>query len=137
MSQYWYCNMSFFFLMIRRPPRSTRTDTRLPDTTLFRSPLADEMGVDRRGGEHHRDPNPAGTDMLVGQEQFAAPGAHRILGLAADAGDRVAQRSEEHTSELHSLMRISYAVFCLKKKHLRNPVTNAKLAYHYTHNTLY
>src|SRR3546814_12942371 len=92
MSQYWYCNMSFFFLMIRRPPRSTRTDTRLPDTTLFRSPLADEMGVDRRGGEHHRDPNPAGTDMLVGQEQFAAPGANRILGLAADAGDRVAQR---------------------------------------------
>src|SRR3546814_14720761 len=75
----------FFFLMIRRPPRSTRTDTLFPYTTLFRSPL----GTDGVGDEP--------GDELVGQ-----------LGEAL--------RSEEHTSELQSLMRISYAVFCLKKK---------------------
>src|SRR3546814_7710760 len=76
----------FFFLMIRRPPRSTRTDTLFPYTTLFRS-VADQR--------HRR----------------LAP----IVGRAADVVDGV-QRSEEHTSELQSLMRIAYAVFCLKKK---------------------
>src|SRR3546814_5267576 len=83
--------------MIRRPPRSTRTDTLFPYTTLFRSrqPGGDEGvgGVERRvhierpATEHHRD-------------------------------DGNALRSEEHTSELQSLMRISYAVFCLKKKNI-------------------
>src|SRR3546814_15514807 len=77
----------FFFLMIRRPPRSTRTDTLFPYTTLFRSVR----------GAHPR-PGPRG------------PGGRSAL-------RHVAGRSEEHTSELQSLMRISYAVFCLKKKH--------------------
>src|SRR3546814_5686667 len=93
--------------MIRRPPRSTRTDTLFPYTTLFRSKLG-----------HERNPHPpfaaakyrlfrsggaGGTDI-----QARRPG----LGAWLSAG----RRSEEHTSELQSLMRISYAVFCLKKK---------------------
>src|SRR3546814_3856144 len=78
----------FFFLMIRRPPRSTRTDTLFPYTTLFRSPA--------------RGPRPAPND-----EQIIVVGQHPIIPT---------KRSEEHTSELQSLMRISYAVFCLKKK---------------------
>src|SRR3546814_19316929 len=112
-----------FFVMIRRPPRSTRTDTLFPYPTLFRS----------------------GTDLLRYQ-LLDVPGMHRARsradGLSARAGrqeallDRRAQpavrlvhhlrssrrnveivrRSEEHTSELQSLMRISYAVFCLKQK---------------------
>src|SRR3546814_3259890 len=83
--------------MIRRPPRSTRTDTLFPYTTLFRS--------------KHIDAPVAGD---VAQRQLdlrrRAPRFVRVAG-----GSRVA-RSEEHTSELQSLMRISYAVFCLKKK---------------------
>src|SRR3546814_3604844 len=82
-----------FFLMIRRPPRSTRTDTLFPYTTLFRSEQSGFIdGVTYDG----RKPN----EYLA---RFA-------IGLKG------AQRSEEHTSELQSLMRISYAVFCLKKK---------------------
>src|SRR3546814_3703802 len=78
--------------MIRRPPRSTRTDTLFPYTTLFRS---QQRQRSRRQGRHRRsDP--------------ACPG-----GKTAGMDER---RSEEHTSELQSLMRISYAVFCLKKK---------------------
>src|SRR3546814_4659144 len=82
----------FFFLMIRRPPRSTRTDTLFPYTTLFRS--------DRRSAARlaHPYPLPATGDLCE----------RRML--------LVGHRSEEHTSELQSLMRISYAVFCLKKK---------------------
>src|SRR3546814_2259266 len=80
----------FFFLMIRRPPRSTRTDTLFPYTTLFRSPAGAETA------QHHPDH----------QGQRQRDGEHR----------RDDDRSEEHTSELQSLMRISYAVFCLKKK---------------------
>src|SRR3546814_1091300 len=76
--------------MIRRPPRSTRTDTLFPYTTLFRSLLP---GTDRRGRR-----------QASGDQLSDLPDDH--------AGDR----SEEHTSELQSLMRISYAVFCLKKK---------------------
>src|SRR3546814_19993694 len=82
-----------FFLMIRRPPRSTRTDTLFPYTTLFRS-----IGMLQLGW-HWLDP---ATALLVG-----------VVVAASAFG-----RSEEHTSELQSLMRISYAVFCLKKKNL-------------------
>src|SRR3546814_2711633 len=100
--------------MIRRPPRSTRTDTLFPYTTLFRSPGAP-------GRLRARD--------RAGREARRAPGLRRGRGgraRARAADDALAgTRSEEHTSELQSLMRISYAVFCLKKK------TN-KL----THNTL-
>src|SRR3546814_8672337 len=96
--------------MIRRPPRSTRTDTLFPYTTLFRSwPLAmiaQILVVAACVAIATR----AGHPALV--PQILVEG-----GLAAAAGVAVfAVRSEEHTSELQSLMRISYAVFCLKKK---------------------
>src|SRR3546814_9543830 len=102
--------------MIRRPPRSTRTDTLFPYTTLFRSlqelhHLLDATGLDQRalGGEH----------LLVDAEEVEV-GAdeihHGIDGEAAHRRQPLGLRSEEHTSELQSLMRISYAVFCLKKK---------------------
>src|SRR3546814_14344890 len=85
----------FFFLMIRRPPRSTRTDTLFPYTTLFRSRLSDQI-TDGRATR-------AAADAM----------ASRLLSAVSA---KKALRSEEHTSELQSLMRISYAVFCLKKK---------------------
>src|SRR3546814_13287389 len=87
-----------FFLMIRRPPRSTRTDTLFPYTTLFRS----------------RTGQPA---VLVGMRLFQAVvvALPQRCGIG-HRGVEPAGRSEEHTSELQSLMRISYAVFCLKKK---------------------
>src|SRR3546814_2963171 len=87
--------------MIRRPPRSTRTDTLFPYTTLFRS---GRVAADRGArGE-------AGRGWVSGGPRARNPRESRVA--ARDA--RV--RSEEHTSELQSLMRISYAVFCLKKK---------------------
>src|SRR3546814_5476855 len=81
--------------MIRRPPRSTRTDTLFPYTTLFRSML-----------------------LLSRPERAVATAAASTLGHFGDTGTAPGGggRSEEHTSELQSLMRISYAVFCLKKK---------------------
>src|SRR3546814_5231859 len=94
--------MFFVFLMIRRPPRSTRTDTRLPYTTLFRSRRRD-AGRTLRG-----DDQSGGVPRLVQRADHVGAGVDRHW-----SGDR----SEEHTSELQSLMRISYAVFCLKKKH--------------------
>src|SRR3546814_5600865 len=97
--------------MIRRPPRSTRTDTLFPYTTLFRSDVAD-----RRAG--------------VGGRPRAAMERGRAGGDAQER-DRGAGRSEEHTSELQSLMRISYAVFCLKKKII--VIINKA----YTHDTLH
>src|SRR3546814_13636968 len=92
-----YCYLRvvrFFVLMIRRPPRSTRTDTLFPYTTLFRS----------EGGEAAPDSHDLRNPRLLGG--CGGRQRHRNGG----------QRSEEHTSELQSLMRISYAVFCLKKK---------------------
>src|SRR3546814_9179693 len=95
--------------MIRRPPRSTRTDTRFPYTTLFRS---DGGGLLVRPSDY--DPL---FDLWRGGE---LPLRFRLFISAWDRGGEVgnyaAYRSEEHTSELQSLMRISYAVFCLKKK---------------------
>src|SRR3546814_4477653 len=92
--------------MIRRPPRSTRTDTLFPYTTLFRSTF--DLSAQRPCVGHHPLPEEARGDelCLVKSRVFAA----RIERLLRGA------RSEEHTSELQSLMRISYAVFCLKKK---------------------
>src|SRR3546814_9105361 len=116
--------------MIRRPPRSTRTDTLLPYTTRFRS------GGHRREGHHqamrHVGEAEGNAELLVAH--FEAPElvlqhdghlagvalAQRVRNLAVEMigaeGDVEMVRSEEHTSELQSLMRISYAVFCLKKK---------------------
>src|SRR3546814_1842815 len=90
--------------MIRRPPRSTRTDTLFPYTTLFRS-VVFGVGIGFRSA---RRPLAVAVRAMGAQEEH-----QQAVGVFADgAGDR----SEEHTSELQSLMRISYAVFCLKKK---------------------
>src|SRR3546814_8677107 len=91
--------------MIRRPPRSTRTDPLFPYTTLFRS-------QDRR-----RRLPPVGRRRSRRDHEAFRPRRGRRRGLhAADRHAQRQSRSEEHTSELQSLMRISYAVFCLKKK---------------------
>src|SRR3546814_8495166 len=105
-----------FVLMIRRPPRSTRTDTLLPYTTLFRSVIVDEA----RHADMARAIELSGRSPLV--LTLGGGGEHDLTGLVAkEPGSRITlrpidPRSEEHTSELQSLMRISYAVFCLKKK---------------------
>src|SRR3546814_1273405 len=99
----------FFFLMIRRPPRSTRTDTLFPYTTLFRSAARDAR--DRVAGEHLPAEAPDGAVQGLQELQRV----HVAIAPAV--------RSEEHTSELQSLMRISYAVFCLKKKNRQNKLT--------------
>src|SRR3546814_1391295 len=106
--------------MIRRPPRSTRTDTLFPYATLFRSPLAD-TGLDPLP---QRVIGQGGQD-LVGDALLGAQAPEAGVGALVDERrqhERPGERSEEHTSELQSLMRISYAVFCLKKKtHKINP----------------
>src|SRR3546814_10456538 len=105
--------------MIRRPPRSTRTDTRFPHTTLFRSLIF--------GGNEHvllEAQTRAGKGVgVVIPNLLTWPDSVVVLDVkrenwSTSAGyrQRAGQRSEEHTSELQSLMRISYAVFCLKKK---------------------
>src|SRR3546814_5397949 len=115
--------------MRRRPPRSTLTDTLFPYTTLFRSaraepPLpsaqpcnvpddADGLPESPPRGWQHR-PRPMPKRNLAMPERWE--GAVLRCNRTADRASRSANRSEEHTSELQSLMRISYAVFCLKKK---------------------
>src|SRR3546814_6926733 len=105
--------------MIRRPPSSTRTDSLFPYTTLFRSRPA---GFDPRGFEPtDGDVRTAQPPSLARRDRACAawPGPRREgrgRGERGDARSRPPRRSEEHTSELQSLMRISYAVFCLKKK---------------------
>src|SRR3546814_2826408 len=95
--------------MILRPPRSTRTDTLFPYTTLFRSDIfilaPVFQGVVQRGAP------------FVGRPQAKGHGGNS--GKRRIHGAGVSMRSEEHTSELQSLMRISYAVFCLKKKNTK------------------
>src|SRR3546814_6913856 len=112
--------------MIRRPPRSTRTDTLFPYTTLFRSHPQGNFGIAIRiiGQELGRV---AMVDFILrpickcqidraGNECRHATLADEIQALVYSCSGRF--RSEEHTSELQSLMRISYAVFCLKKKQI-------------------
>src|SRR3546814_3088743 len=107
--------------MIRRPPRSTRTDTLFPYTTLFRSPEI-RAGARRLGQDQGSDEARPGRDHRG--NQGVGPARPRRRGLPdrsevelhAKGAARRPPRSEEHTSELQSLMRISYAVFCLKKK---------------------
>src|SRR3546814_3353482 len=100
----------FFFLMIRRPPRSTRTDTLFPYTTLFRSMREEISRLERRT----RDLAAEIKRMRRERKVLAAQLSHELrTPVSAISGY---SRSEEHTSELQSLMRISYAVFCLKKK---------------------
>src|SRR3546814_13912189 len=110
--------MYFFFLTKRRPPRSRRTDTLVPYTTLFRV----AAGLDARilleipghasprlgfGDRARRGVRLGGAVQALRQTAFRRP---------VPGGHPLCPRSEEHTSELQSLMRISYAVFCLKKK---------------------
>src|SRR3546814_6806051 len=104
-----------FFLMIRRPPRSTRTDTLFPYTTLFRSGprLAPCRRADLKGVGHSLACN--GTQSPLHLPVLASHRAVQPYSRCSILGS-FAHRSEEHTSELQSLMRISYAVFCLKKK---------------------
>src|SRR3546814_7816899 len=106
--------------MIRRPPRSTRTDTLVPYTTLFRSAAI-------------------GAGRVVGSGGFRIGGAPGFLRRRqqrrrAGQGRDDRRRSEEHTSELQSLMRISYAVFCLKKKTKETASSNTDASH--TVNTL-
>src|SRR3546814_6576775 len=104
--------------MIRRPPRSTRTDTLFPYTTLFRSARAPRPA--RRPHQRATARTVLGPlDRPQGRLRRAAP---RLMETPMDT------RSEEHTSELQSLMRISYAVFCLKKKKNQNNITITKTA---------
>src|SRR3546814_3812069 len=109
--------LSFFVLMIRRPPRSTRTDTLFPYPTLFRSHSSALVRLQRR--------SLAALAFHSGQSSRSVPFAPVQLACSSRCRLHVSKasiwlsprwRSEEHTSELQSLMRISYAVFCLKKK---------------------
>src|SRR3546814_2322983 len=100
--------------MIRRPPRSTRTDTLFPYTTLFRSFAG--MGG---GGTGEGDRETALISRtLIEDDLRAKPADLLLIDVRGDSNQKKVGRlrSEEHTSELQSLMRISYAVFCLKKK---------------------
>src|SRR3546814_10108827 len=90
--------------MIRLPPRATRTDTLFPYTTLFRSERATLL----RGLGH--------VQSVVERRNTIPILSNVLIEASEDGGIRLMARSEEHTSELQSLMRISYAVFCLKKK---------------------
>src|SRR3546814_18655878 len=112
----------FFFLMIRRPPRSTPTDTLFPYTSLFRSLRQSERGniCGRGSARCHLTPDGLPPERC-GTWAAARPPQPQKSGpscrfAAARSTPVFAVRSEEHTSELQSLMRISYAVFCLKKK---------------------
>src|SRR3546814_5686190 len=107
----------FFFLMIRRPPRSTRTDTLFPYTTLFRSSTGNRTG------------HLPMTAWSMRRLRVDTRAAARTIGRAAPI---VILRSEEHTSELQSLMRISYAVFCLKKK--KNKKTHSNIIHNINNN---
>src|SRR3546814_10866957 len=102
--------------MIRRPPRSTRTDTLFPYTTLFRSPSCKGMPPAKILTEPCDIPKP-GMRISLADPALYCPTIKNLFFVANNsASDLVVLRSEEHTSELQSLMRISYAVFCLKKK---------------------
>src|SRR3546814_10262019 len=104
--------------MLRRPPRSTRTDTRFPYTTLFRS--------DQGCAKHDLRPEERGLLNFHDDGLYQDPATQRDVDEMRPAGVGMC-RSEEHTSELQSLMRISYAVFCLKKKNTTNLTTSSNL----------
>src|SRR3546814_2625531 len=101
--------------MIRRPPRSTRTDTLFPYTTLFRSPVFCSA---HRTANRTQKPGPytENPGLVPGFGIWVSGGGGWIRTNVGARPTDLQSRSEEHTSELQSLMRISYAVFCLKKK---------------------
>src|SRR3546814_6051594 len=103
--------------MIRRPPRSTRTDTLFPYTTLFRSGI--DRGLTASLAEYIKLALRFDLDVgdrIVGDENVRHRTRYGYQLAAADRNHDLPLRSEEHTSELQSLMRISYAVFCLQTK---------------------
>src|SRR3546814_9265431 len=108
--------------MIRRPPRSTRTDTLFPYTTLFRSQQHQQSHSQKVGGGRQRKavaPQRRREEVAQVDQRQPCDGRASVLqpvDLRQRQQKRQDSRSEEHTSELQSLMRISYAVFCLKKK---------------------
>src|SRR3546814_9460714 len=113
----------FFCLIIRRPPRSTRTDTLFPYTTLFRSRVQGiaftcTLALDHCSRLTAMPPVCARAASTRGSSKAPAmPSICRVNSSRFTLDEQsTASRSEEHTSELQSLMRISYAVFCLKKK---------------------
>src|SRR3546814_7173497 len=116
-----------FFLIIRRPPRFNRTDTLFPYTTLFRSRADARRAelLDQTGSISQQDIEQYRTAAVTAEAQLKLARAQSDVSalqlryaqvVAPDDGVISSRRSEEHTSELQSLMRISYAVFCLKKK---------------------
>src|SRR3546814_2641518 len=115
----------FFFLMRRRPPRSTRTDTLFPYTTLVRSHHEGDDGEDGDGGGVHGQNllpllySSKNRPAFQGNTKLK-PGPRKNEPMMTSTAQN---RSEEHTSELQSLMRISYAVFCLKKKKKKNIIS--------------
>src|SRR3546814_3251662 len=123
--------------MLRRPPSSTRTDTLFPYTTLFRSQILtvrlkrlEANGMVERRLYRERPPRHEYRPTAKGEAFHAVLLTLRAWGEAWCKAPG-AERSEEHTSELQSLMRISYAVFCLKKKHNIQPLNHP----HHTHET--
>src|SRR3546814_9171343 len=100
--------------MIRRPPRSTRTDTLFPYTTLFRSQRIEQDARQRLEWGQRMGTAVDDLQRVAGQLQRVS------AGIWLDRLKEWLSRSEEHTSELQSLMRISYAVFCLKKKKIKH-----------------
>src|SRR3546814_1706186 len=116
------CVIGFLFLMIRRPPRSTRTDTLCPYTTLFRSLRGQSECGHQSNDKQHADYCPIQAyNHLDHTFPFAGKHIHQAAFPQLAANDRITRqapltiRSEEHTYELQSLMSIPYAVFCLKK----------------------
>src|SRR3546814_9967035 len=118
-----------FFLMIRRPPRSTRTDTLFPYTPLFRSTRRYSAWPPGKPPSMWEYPNRPDGDWPITLAAIPALGFDRSHSENSFLSQK--KRSEEHTSELQSLMRISYAVFCLKqkKKHAQKRYYCAKLVH--------
>src|SRR3546814_4895643 len=114
-----------FYLMIRLPPRSTRTDTLFPYTTLFRSAMPSQTGW-RPCPAHRRVIGWLSGWMTTFRDLACALTTRsRVNGVRSApviSSWKLARRSEEHTSELQSLMRLSYAVFCLKKKTIQSTI---------------
>src|SRR3546814_9853764 len=115
--------VSDIFIKERRRPTTTRTETRFPYTTLFRSDAARRFS---RPGCWRRL-----RKCRAPRVRRHSPARHRRSRRCVPAADPAAARSEEHTSELQSLMRISYAVFCLKKKIIIYIITNLLFTFPY------